>query len=42
VKLLVRDNYIDVVLTPEAMIGYGEETIAVRRQVNPGDGSALI
>src|SRR5271166_5224198 len=42
VELLVGDDYIDVVLAPQAMIGYRQETIAVGRKIEPGDSGALV
>src|SRR5262249_19754016 len=42
VHLLITDDYVDVVLTPQAVIGNGQQSVDVRRQVNPGNSRALV
>src|SRR5271157_4297056 len=41
-QLLVGDDYINIVLTPEAVIGYRQEAVHIGRKVNPSDGRALV
>src|SRR5208283_3334408 len=41
-QLLVGDDYIYIVFTPEAVIGYRQEAVHIGRKVNPSDGRALV
>ena len=40
--LLAGDDNIDIVATPQAMIGYGEQTVGIRRQVDAHDLCLLV
>src|SRR5271165_726286 len=42
VDLLVRNDHVDVVLTPQAMISDRQQAIAIGRQIDSSDGSALV
>src|SRR5208337_484708 len=42
VALLVRDNDVDVVLRAQTMIGYGEQTVGIRRKINARNGGAFV
>jgi len=41
-QLFVGNDHVDVVLAPEALIGYRQQTINIGRKVNASDGSAFI
>src|SRR5260370_20297025 len=41
-QLLVGNDHVDIVLAPQAVIGYGQQTIDVGWKVNARDSSALI
>ena len=40
--LLVRDDDVDVVARPQAMIGHAEQAVCVRRQIDAHDIRALV
>src|ERR1035438_781035 len=42
VALFVRDNDVDVIFRSQAMIGYGEQTVGIRREVDASYRRALI
>ena len=42
VHLLVADDDVDIVLAAQAVVGHGKQRVGVRREVDAGDGCALV
>src|SRR5579864_358080 len=40
--LLVRDNDVDIVFRSQTMIGYGEQTVGIRRKIDARNGGAFV